>query len=56
MNYLVKSTGRLVLVALGLRVAAWLMAPAVPVLIGLFITLAVFSALLLPNFWGRQGS
>lgn len=56
MNYLLKATGLLVLVAVGLRLAAWLVTPVVPVLLGLFITLAVVSALLLPNFWTRRGS
>ncbi|MFN8103918.1 MAG: hypothetical protein U0U69_05605 [Acidimicrobiia bacterium] len=55
MNYLLRAIGVLVLVAVGLRLAAWLVMPAVPVVLALLVTLAVLSALLLPNFWARRG-
>lgn len=54
MRYLLRSVGVLVLVALGLRLAAWLVTPVIPALVGLFLVLAILVGLLFPEFFRRR--
>lgn len=54
MRYLLQAVGVLVLVALGLRLGAWLVEPLLPGLVGLFFVLAILVGLIFPEFYRRR--
>lgn len=54
LKYLVQAVGVLLLVAVGLRLAAWLITPFVPSLVVLFILSFVLFGLLFPELLRRR--
>lgn len=54
MRFLLRAVGTLVAVALGLRLAAWLVEPFIPALVTLFIVLAILTSLIFPEAFRRH--
>lgn len=54
MKYLVQAVGVLLLVAVGLRLAAWVITPLIPSLAVLFVVSSVLSVLLFPELFRRR--